>query len=230
MCNDKFTCDVSGNPGVCEDYPMNVTVKTECKPAKKEWKAKFLWDVSTPDMSGAKFYQNFEIEHNQKKEWLVKSKTNVHYEDQYSVGAHVEHDTKDFTKQRVQVVCSPKDSDSTYWIRADAKREFVGTGCDQKIKEGIRHSWEGLYSWTDGFKGVGGQPIKLLGGVHYDLSDQSCLSASGEVGENYMVKSGATHKVDKNWTFGVNQRFDSAKLAVSGTNPYDIGFSMTYKL
>ena len=58
MCNDKFTCDVSGNPDVSGDYPMNVTVKTECKPAKKEWKAKFLWDVSTPDMSGAKFYQN----------------------------------------------------------------------------------------------------------------------------------------------------------------------------
>jgi len=45
-----------------------------------------------------------------------------------------------------------------------------------------------------------------------------------------MVKAGQTHKVDKNWTFGLNQRFDSSKVGQDGANPYDIGFSMTYKL
>lgn len=55
-----------------------------------------------------------------------------------------------------------------------------------------------------------GYPIKLLGGVHYELGKTSCLAASGEIGENYMFKSGVTHKLDKNWTVGVNQRFDSS--------------------
>ena len=151
------------------------------------------------------------------------------YEGQYSVGTHVEHNTADFTKIRGQVVCSPNDNDSTFWMRADAKREFVGAGCDNKLKDGIRHSWEGLYCWSNGFKGVQGYPVKLLGGVHYVLGDTSNLTMSGEYGENWLIKSGATHKLDKNWSVGVNQRFDSSRIA-KDQNPYDIGFSMTYKL
>ena len=75
-----------------------------------------------------------------------------------------------------------------------------------------------------------GLPVKMLGGVHYDLGKTSTLSASTEVGETYTVKCGATHKVDDHWTVGVNQRFESSKLTKDGMNPYDIGFSMTYKL
>lgn len=209
---------------------MDFALKTEVKPAKSEWKAKLLWDVSTPDFSGARFFNNFELEHNSKKEWIIRNKTNADYQKEYSVGAQIEHDTKDFTKIRTQVVCSPDNTDSTFWLRADAKRECVGAGCDNKLKEDIRHSWEALYCWTDGFKGIQGQPVKLLGGVQYNLSKATTFSTSAEWGENYMVKAGQTHKVDKNWTFGLNQRFDSSKVGQDGANPYDIGFSMTYKL
>jgi len=234
FANDKFTADVHGKNDD-KDYPMDFTFKSEFKPATKsdapnEWKAKLLWDVSTPDFSGARFFQNFELEHNHNKEWIVRSKTNIDYQDQYSVGAHIEHDTKDFQKIRAQAVCSPDSTDSTFWIRGDAKREFVGAGCDNKLKDNIRHSWEALYCWTDGWKGLYGQPVKLLGGVHYKLSDASTLSAAGEAGENYLVKSAQEHKLDKNWTFALQQRFDSSRAATEGTNPYDIGFSMTYKL
>lgn len=228
--NDKFTADLSGTPIDCKDYPQTVGLKSERKPKTNEWKLKLLYDVSTPDFSGVTFFENLEVEHNNKAEWIVRSKTNVQYETEYSVGAHVEHDTKDFTKIRGQAVCSPKDCDSTFWLRGDLKREFVGTGCDNKLKEGIFHSWEGLYCWTEGFKGVMGYPVKLLGGVHYDLGTTSKLTAHGEVGENYMFRSGATHNVDKNWTVGINQRFDSARIGKKDVDPYDFGFSLTYKL
>lgn len=229
FCNDKFTADLSGKYDD-KDYPMDWAVKTESKPGKSEWKAKLLWDVSTPDFSGARFNQNVEVEHNSKKEWKVTSKTNVNYDGQYNVGAHVEHDTKDFQKIRVQSVCRPESVDSTFWIRADVKNEYVGAGCDNQLKEGIKHSWEALYSWKEGYKGVQGQPVRVLGGVQYDLSNETSLAVTGEAGENYLLKSGQTHKLDKNWTLGLNQRFDSSRLAKDGVSPYDIGFSMTYKL
>lgn len=57
FANDKFTADLSGKYAD-KDYPMDWAIKTETKPAKSEWKAKLLWDVQTPDMSGAKLYQN----------------------------------------------------------------------------------------------------------------------------------------------------------------------------
>ena len=60
FCNDKFTADLSGKYDD-KDYPMDWAVKTETKPAKGEWKAKLLWDVQTPDISGAKVYQNVSI-------------------------------------------------------------------------------------------------------------------------------------------------------------------------
>ena len=113
---------------------------------------------------------------------------------------------------RAQLVCAPKDNDSTFWLRADAKREFVGGGCDNKLKDGIRHSWEALYCWTSGFKGIQGQPVKILGGVAYDLGKTSKLTMSAEVGENWVVKGGAAHTLDKNWSVGINQRFDSSKI------------------
>jgi len=130
FCNDKMTMDISGTPVDSKDYPMKATVKSEIKQAKNDWKLKLLYDVSTPDMSGAVFWQNFEVEHNAQKDWLISSKTNVAYEDQYHVGVHAQHDCTDFKKIRAQVVCDPKNEDGVYWIRADAKRNFVGAGCD----------------------------------------------------------------------------------------------------
>jgi hypothetical protein len=231
FANDKFTADLSGKYAD-KDYPMDWAIKTESKPAKSEWKAKLLWDVQTPDMSGAKLYQNVEVEHNSKKEWKVTSKTSIDYQGDYTVGAHVEHDTKDFQKLRFQSTCDPDCAvyNGTFWGRVDVKSEYAGAGCDNKLKDGIRHSWEALYSWKEGYKGFQGQPVRVLGGVAYDLSDNTSMTVTGEAGEDYLLKANQTHKLDKNWTLGVSQRFDSSRLSKDGVSPYDIGFSMTYKL
>ena len=58
FCNDKFTMNVKGNPLDSKDYPSSAELKTECKPAKKEYKLKLLFDISTPDFSGVQFYEN----------------------------------------------------------------------------------------------------------------------------------------------------------------------------
>ena len=98
---------------------------------------------------------------------------------------------------------------STSWLRFDVKREFLGAGCDNAL-DGLKHSWEALYCWRQGFEGAMGQPVKLLGGLAYDLGKTSTLGVSTEIGKDYIVRSGITHKLDQNWSVGVNQRFDSA--------------------
>lgn len=90
-------------------------------------------------------------------------------------------------------------ADSFSWVRADIKRECVAAGCDNQLNDSIRHSHEALYCWSDGFKGLLGQPIKVLGGISYQVSDSTSLTAAGEFGENYLIKTGQTHKLDKNW-------------------------------
>jgi len=70
--------------------------------------------------------------------------------------------------------------------------------------------------------------VKFLGGMSYDLGDTSNVTVS-EAGDDLVIKSATTHTLDKNWSIGVNQRFDSSRIA-KDQNPYDIGFSMTYKL
>ena len=61
FCNDKFTMNVKGNPLDSKDYPSSAELKTECKPAKKEYKLKLLFDISTPDFSGVQFYENVSL-------------------------------------------------------------------------------------------------------------------------------------------------------------------------
>jgi len=115
---------------------MKFALKTESKPASNAWKAKLLYDVSTPSFSGVRFYENVEVHTSEKSDLKLISKTSVDWNDEAMVGAHVEHDGKDFTKMQFQSVCSPADpahnlpSDSTFWSRLDTKREFVTLGCD----------------------------------------------------------------------------------------------------
>ncbi len=71
-----------------------------------------------------------------------------------------------------QFVYKPKDcKDSFYWVRGDLTRKLLMAGCDQVLKEGIQHSFEGIYGYGKDFKGIKGQPVALRGGVEYELSD-----------------------------------------------------------
>jgi len=73
-----------------------------------------------------------------------------------------------------------------------------------------------------------GKPVGLLGGVEYELSDKTSLSASGIWAGDYEVESEVEHKVDNNWTVSAKQSFSSEP--VTGISPYHIGFSASYKL
>ena len=58
FCNDKFTVGAKGDPLGLKDYPSTTGVSYENKPAKGEFKAKLNFDVSTPDMSGVRLWEN----------------------------------------------------------------------------------------------------------------------------------------------------------------------------
>ena len=50
--------NIKGDPIDSKDYPSSTALNLECKPAKKEHKVKLLFDISTPDMSGVKLWEN----------------------------------------------------------------------------------------------------------------------------------------------------------------------------
>lgn len=87
---------VKGDPIDCKDYPSKTGASLEVKPQKSEYKAKLNFDISTPDMSGVRLWENLELEYNQKKEITIKNKLSAQYDGMYSIGAHLEHDTVDF--------------------------------------------------------------------------------------------------------------------------------------
>jgi hypothetical protein len=96
FCNDKFTMALKGDPLASKDYPSSVALNLETKPQKGDHKAKLDFDVSTPDMSGVKLWENLQLEYNSKKEVIIRNRLSAQYDGQYSLGAHVEHDTVDF--------------------------------------------------------------------------------------------------------------------------------------
>jgi len=123
------------------------------------------------------------------------------------------------------IVYKPKEcKDSFYWLRSDYMGKQVRAGCDQQLKDGINHSFEAVYSW-DGAAGIMGKPFQLLGGVEYELSDKTTLSAGGKWYGNYEIESGVEHKVDNNWTVSASQAFSSADKT-----DYHFGFTASYKL
>jgi len=90
------------------------------------------------------------------------------------------------------------------------------------------HSWEASFATQEGsLEGVMGHPILLRGGYSARLNENTKQGMAVKVGKNVEVVNKTRLKIDKNWSVGCKQRFDSSKLA---SQPYDIGFAMTYKL
>jgi len=71
-------------------------------------------------------------------------------------------------------------------------RSLLMLGCDQKLKDGINHSFELIYGWGD-YKGIQGHPAGVRGGVEYELSDKTSVTASGSWDSNYQVSQEVTH-------------------------------------
>ena len=81
-------------------------------------------------------------------------------------------------------------------------RSLAMAGCNNVIKTGYVHSFEGIYGWGAGAKGLMGYPVTLRTGMDYELSDASTLSAGGSWGEHYEVSMRGDHKINDHITVG----------------------------
>lgn len=159
----------------------------------------------------------------------MKPRLNIDATEELSVGVSAVHDTVKFKNIWTQAVYKPADcGKSFYWLRGDLIANIVSAGCNQKLNDNITHSFEATYGWKE-FKGIQGHPVVIRGGVEYELSDQTSLTASGHFGQDYSVSQQVEHKIDEHWTVSATQSFESAKLG-SKQAPYHIGFSAAYKL
>jgi len=230
FANDKMGFDAKGK--AVDDDGMKVSIggAGEVKQAKSEWKGTASMDINAKDVGGANVAINASAEYNQKGAITVKPKINIEVADEFNVGVSGKSDTKAMQEIWPQFVYKPKDcKDSFYWVRGDLTRKLLMAGCDQVLKEGIQHSFEGVYGWGKDFKGIKGQPVALRAGVEYELSDQTTVTASGNWDETYSVSQEVQHKIDNNWTVSASQSFDSSSLG-GKTSPYHIGFTASYKL
>ena len=158
---------------------------------------------------------------------------NLNISDEFNLGAAVKLNKTEMKECWPQFVYQPKDKpDTSYWFRGDLTRKMIMGGCDQNLREGIQHSFEGRYTHesTDGFMGT---PVSLHSGVEYELSDKTSLSFASNHAATHDCEMGVEHKIDANWTVSATQTFDAGKAAnskTSGARPYHLGFTATYKL
>ena len=161
---------------------------------------------------------------------------NLNISDEFNLGAAIKLDKSEMKECWPQFVYQPKDKpDTSYWFRGDLTRKMIMGGCDQNLREGIQHTFEGRYTHesTDGFMGT---PVSLHSGLEYELSDKTSLSFASNHAATHDCEMGVEHKIDANWTVSATQTFDAGKAAkaanskTSGARPYHLGFTATYKL
>ena len=145
--------------------------------------------------------------------------------DEVYFGVAGEHDTKELTKGLAQCVYVPKEG-GKYWFRTDLKNTELSAGCDNKLNDSTAHSFEGVYNWSKS-EGVQGTPVTLRGGVDYELSDQTSLTAAASWGKDIDINQTVEHKCDKNWTVSATQSFNQ-DLTGTKQGPYNIRFGVTY--
>ena len=159
----------------------------------------------------------------------MKPRFNIEATEELSVGMSAVHDSEKFKNIWTQAIYKPIDCKKSFcWLRADLVANLVSAGFNQAHCDNITQSFEATYGWKD-FKGIQGHPVVIRGGVEYELSDQTCLTASGQIGENYNLTQEVEHKIDSHWTVSAQQSFESPKVG-SKQSPYHIGFAAAYKL
>ena len=146
----------------------------------------------------------------------------------------MKHDTNEVTEGWGQVVWTPKDKkDVAYWLRGDLNQSLISLGTAYSFDwkgSPMWHTWEAAYGLKEGtIQGIQGLPLLLRGAITCKLNDKTKITKSMKVGKDYEINLKGEHEIDDNWTFKVKQRFDSSKFG-GKESPYDIGFSMTYKL
>ena len=161
---------------------------------------------------------------------MVKPAVNFEISDEINMGVNAKWDTQTFKEIWPQLVYCPADTKGCfYWLRADMTRSVAMAGCNQELKDGITHSFEAIYGWATGFKGIMGQPVCARAGMEYELSDSSSLSCDGSWGETYSVAMSGEHKINDNLTVSATQCFDQENVG-KAQPAYHIGFGAVYKL
>jgi hypothetical protein len=125
-------------------------------------------------------------------------------------------------------VYSPAGS-GNFWIRANMVKNLFSAGCDNKLNDSTRHSFEAVYMTSDKAEGIMGNPVQVRGGVQYDLSEQTSVEAAASWDTGVAVNQTVTHECDKHWTVSATQTFDSELLG-SKQGAYNMSFGVTYKL
>ena len=167
-------------------------------------------------------------EYNQNGAITLKPKINLEVADDFNFGLSLKTDTKALQEIMPQFVYTGQ-MRAFSWMRADITRKVLMFGCDQNTKDYFRHSYEAIYGWDKDFKGIKDYPLVLRSGVAYELSDDTEISHSVTIGQNFASSMEIEHKFDKNWTVGASQSFDSEGLG-KPQGPYHVGFSASYKL
>eukprot|EP00352_Strombidinopsis_acuminata_P007821 CAMPEP_0176369576 /NCGR_PEP_ID=MMETSP0126-20121128/23385_1 /TAXON_ID=141414 ORGANISM="Strombidinopsis acuminatum, Strain SPMC142" /NCGR_SAMPLE_ID=MMETSP0126 /ASSEMBLY_ACC=CAM_ASM_000229 /LENGTH=313 /DNA_ID=CAMNT_0017728269 /DNA_START=14 /DNA_END=955 /DNA_ORIENTATION=- len=227
FANDKYTFGLNSELYKDGDMTVKGDFASEHKPAKGERKATVSFDLSSPDLGGARAFKNFSVEVNSKQEKTIKGKINVRAQDEYNVGASVEHDTKDFKKVLTQFVWNAANAD--VFARADFKRNLAHLGCAHTRHDDVHHVYEFTYGWGEGFKGIKGHPVEFRFGGEYELSDKTNLSTNVNVNEHCSVNQSVEHKINDKLTTTVNQEFTTENIG-SKKPVYEIGFNVEYKL
>eukprot|EP00352_Strombidinopsis_acuminata_P009635 CAMPEP_0176376632 /NCGR_PEP_ID=MMETSP0126-20121128/28339_1 /TAXON_ID=141414 ORGANISM="Strombidinopsis acuminatum, Strain SPMC142" /NCGR_SAMPLE_ID=MMETSP0126 /ASSEMBLY_ACC=CAM_ASM_000229 /LENGTH=313 /DNA_ID=CAMNT_0017738177 /DNA_START=24 /DNA_END=965 /DNA_ORIENTATION=+ len=227
FANDKFTLGANSELYNDNDVKVKGDVAVEDKPAKDDRKVTVSLDATSPDFGGARFFENFSVEVNKKQEKTIKSKLNMRLQDEYNVGASVEHNTVDFKKILAQAVWNAANAD--VYARADFKQKFANIGCAHSHHDKVNQVYEFTYGWGEGFKGIKGTPVEFRFGGEYELSDKTTLSTSVAVNEHCAVTNSVEHQVCDKWKTAVNQEFTTENIG-SKKPVYEIGFNVEYTL
>ena len=152
----------------------------------------------------------------------------MNLQEEMHVGVSAEHDTKDLKKGLFHCVYSPEGSEN-FWIRANMAKNLFSAGCDNKLNDSTRHSFEAVYMTAEKAEGIMGHPVAVRGGVQYELSDATSLEAAASWDTGVAVNQTVEHQCDKNWTVSATQTFDS-ELIGTKQGAYNVSFGVTYKL
>eukprot|EP00354_Favella_ehrenbergii_P010587 CAMPEP_0170460906 /NCGR_PEP_ID=MMETSP0123-20130129/7047_1 /TAXON_ID=182087 /ORGANISM="Favella ehrenbergii, Strain Fehren 1" /LENGTH=238 /DNA_ID=CAMNT_0010725865 /DNA_START=40 /DNA_END=756 /DNA_ORIENTATION=+ len=155
FANDKMAFDAKGKAVDDDGWRVDIGAAGEVKQADKKWKVTGSLDIKGSDLGGAKLAINAKAEYNEKGAITVKPAVNIEVADEINLGVSLKSDTKAVQEIWPQLVYKPKDNkDSFYWARVDMTRSWLMLGCDQKLREGISHSFEALYGYGKDFKGI----------------------------------------------------------------------------
>lgn len=230
FANDKMAAESIGKAVTEKDMKVDIGLGGEIKQAKGEWKITAKLNALASDLGGAKAGLNVDADYKSSGDIEVKPKLNLEISDEFNLGVSAKTDTKSLTDCWPQFVYKPKDDGkSFYWLRADITKQLIMAGCDQILRDGYQHSFEAVIGYGDKYEGIQGQKVSIRGGVEYELSDASSLQVSADFAKDYSISAETSHKLDKNWTVGCTQSFNSEDVA-GKKNPYHMGFSASYKL